>query len=187
MLVTDAELNVLGEGVDVIIKPSDEALAQMGDFVRNMHTSSGLLDELAGGIDDDRRGAAGAGLRQGARARGPQGAAGRQHDRHRPCLPGPGHAEPRRSCALPQSWTSPRSRSSPAAGTRGSTSTPRPRAATTARWPTSARAIEELRYYREAVFVPPPGPDTATAGHREPSSRARLPGDGRPAETRTVE
>ena len=49
VLVTDAELNVLGEGVDVVIKPSDEALAQMGDFVRNMHTSSGLLDELAAG------------------------------------------------------------------------------------------------------------------------------------------
>ena len=49
VLVTDAELNVLGEGVDVVIKPSDEALAQMGDFVRNMHASSGLLDVLASG------------------------------------------------------------------------------------------------------------------------------------------
>lgn len=48
-LVTDFELNQLGEGVDVIIRPSEEALAQMGDFVREMHTSSGLLDELAGG------------------------------------------------------------------------------------------------------------------------------------------
>lgn len=48
-LVTDSELNVQGEGVDVLIKPSDEALAQMGDFVREMHTKSGLLDELAGG------------------------------------------------------------------------------------------------------------------------------------------
>ena len=44
VLVTDAELNVLGDGVDVVIKPSDEALAQMGDFVRTMHASSGLLD-----------------------------------------------------------------------------------------------------------------------------------------------
>jgi len=39
-LVTDSELNILGDGVDVVIKPSDEALAQMGDFVRNMHTES---------------------------------------------------------------------------------------------------------------------------------------------------
>lgn len=48
-LVTDAELNVLGEGVQVVIKPSEEALAQMGDFVRTMHETSGLLPELAGG------------------------------------------------------------------------------------------------------------------------------------------
>ena len=49
-LVTDFELNILGEGVDVVIRPTDEALQQMGDFVREMHTSSGLLDELAGGV-----------------------------------------------------------------------------------------------------------------------------------------
>ncbi len=50
VLVTDAELNVLGDGVDVVIRPPDEALAQMGDFVREMHTTSGLIDELAGGM-----------------------------------------------------------------------------------------------------------------------------------------
>ena len=48
-LVTDYELNVLGEGVDLIIRPPDEALAQMDDFVRDMHTSSGLLDVLSSG------------------------------------------------------------------------------------------------------------------------------------------
>ena len=48
-LVTDYELTVLGSGVDIIIRPPDEALAQMGDFVREMHTTSGLLDELAAG------------------------------------------------------------------------------------------------------------------------------------------
>ncbi|WP_081746427.1 oligoribonuclease [Arthrobacter sp. H5] len=50
VLVTDSELNVLGEGVDVVIRPTDAALSQMSDFVRAMHTSSGLLDELSGGI-----------------------------------------------------------------------------------------------------------------------------------------
>ena len=50
VLVTDAELNVLGDGVDVVIRPPDAALEQMGDFVREMHTSSGLLDELAQGL-----------------------------------------------------------------------------------------------------------------------------------------
>lgn len=49
-LVTDFDLNVLGEGVDVIIKPPAEALKQMIEFVRNMHANSGLLDELSGGV-----------------------------------------------------------------------------------------------------------------------------------------
>ncbi|CAI9407653.1 Oligoribonuclease [Aestuariimicrobium sp. T2.26MG-19.2B] len=49
-LVTDGDLNVLGEGVDVLIKPPAEALAQMNDFVRSMHTTSGLLVELEDGL-----------------------------------------------------------------------------------------------------------------------------------------
>lgn len=48
-LVTDSELNILGDGVDVVIKPDDAALAQMNDFVRDMHTTSGLLKELPAG------------------------------------------------------------------------------------------------------------------------------------------
>ena len=50
VLVTDGELNILGEGVDVLIKPSDEQIAIMDDFVRAMHTKSGLIDELAAGL-----------------------------------------------------------------------------------------------------------------------------------------
>jgi oligoribonuclease len=50
-LVTDPELNVLGEGVSVVIKPSPEVLANMGDFVREMHEASGLLAELESGVD----------------------------------------------------------------------------------------------------------------------------------------
>ncbi|MFD5318404.1 oligoribonuclease [Streptomyces sp. NPDC127098] len=48
-LVTDSELNVLGEGVDIVIRPPAEALASMPEVVRTMHTASGLLDELAAG------------------------------------------------------------------------------------------------------------------------------------------
>ena len=48
-LVTDFELNQLGDGVDVVIAPPAGAVEQMDDFVRDMHTRSGLLDELAGG------------------------------------------------------------------------------------------------------------------------------------------
>jgi oligoribonuclease len=49
-LVTDAELTLLDEGVDVVIKPPAEALADMPEVVREMHTASGLLAELPSGI-----------------------------------------------------------------------------------------------------------------------------------------
>lgn len=56
-LVTDAELNVLGDGVQVVIKPSDEAVAGMNDFVTQMHTTSGLIEELDSGttMEDAQR------------------------------------------------------------------------------------------------------------------------------------
>jgi oligoribonuclease len=50
-LVTDFELTVIGEGVDIVIKPPAEALAQMNPVVTEMHTHSGLLDELDRGVD----------------------------------------------------------------------------------------------------------------------------------------
>lgn len=49
-IVTDAELNSLGEGVSVIIKPPSDAVEVMTDFVRQMHVKSGLLPELDGGL-----------------------------------------------------------------------------------------------------------------------------------------
>ncbi|MGO1321134.1 MAG: oligoribonuclease, partial [Galactobacter sp.] len=48
--ITDGDLNVLDEGLDVVIRPESEALEQMDDFVRNMHTVSGLLEELPAGL-----------------------------------------------------------------------------------------------------------------------------------------
>lgn len=45
-LVTDAELNVLGEGIDIVIHADDEALAGMPDVVRDMHAKSGLTEEV---------------------------------------------------------------------------------------------------------------------------------------------
>ena len=47
-LVTDADLNVLGAGIDVVIRPPEEALNQMSAFVRTMHQHSGLLAALDG-------------------------------------------------------------------------------------------------------------------------------------------
>ncbi|MEV4288567.1 oligoribonuclease [Nonomuraea bangladeshensis] len=49
-IITDSELNQLDEGVDVIIKPPPESLEQMSQVVREMHTASALLPELAGGM-----------------------------------------------------------------------------------------------------------------------------------------
>jgi len=45
-LVTDPDLNVLGDGVDVVIHADDEALAGMFDVVRTMHDKSGLTEEV---------------------------------------------------------------------------------------------------------------------------------------------
>ncbi|MBE3007991.1 oligoribonuclease [Microbispora sp. NEAU-D428] len=49
-IVTDSELNQLDEGVDVVIKPPAETLEQMSEVVREMHTASGLLRALATGV-----------------------------------------------------------------------------------------------------------------------------------------
>ncbi|GAB7040026.1 oligoribonuclease [Catenuloplanes niger JCM 9533] len=45
-LVTDPNLQVLGEGVDVVIHADDAALASMPDVVRDMHAKSGLTEEV---------------------------------------------------------------------------------------------------------------------------------------------
>jgi oligoribonuclease len=50
VLVTDSQLNILGEGVDLVIKVEQEHLEAMGDFVREMHTASGLLPEIPNGV-----------------------------------------------------------------------------------------------------------------------------------------
>ena len=49
VLVTDDNLNPIGNGVEVVIKPPASALEQMSDFVREMHTDSGLLPLLESG------------------------------------------------------------------------------------------------------------------------------------------
>ena len=47
---TDFNLNVLDEGIDYVIKPSQKAVDHMNDFVRNMHTRSGLINEWEHGL-----------------------------------------------------------------------------------------------------------------------------------------
>ncbi len=50
VLVTDEKLNVLGEGVDLVIATSPEKLAGMREEVRAMHTESGLINEIPNGV-----------------------------------------------------------------------------------------------------------------------------------------
>ncbi|WP_031936600.1 oligoribonuclease [Prescottella defluvii] len=45
-LVTDSDLNILGEGVDIVIHADDAALADMPDVVTQMHAKSGLTEEV---------------------------------------------------------------------------------------------------------------------------------------------
>jgi oligoribonuclease len=50
VVVTDYELKPLDPGFDIVIRPSDAAVEQMNDVVRQMHASSGLLEALPSGV-----------------------------------------------------------------------------------------------------------------------------------------
>ena len=51
VVVTNSELEPLDPGLQLVVKPSSKALANMGDFVKQMHTDSGLIKELEQGLD----------------------------------------------------------------------------------------------------------------------------------------
>ncbi len=53
VVITDPELNPIDEGIDLLVRPSPEAVAHMDDFVRNMHTNSGLINEWDEGLSLD--------------------------------------------------------------------------------------------------------------------------------------
>lgn len=161
-LVTDFDLNVLGEGVDVIIKPSQESLDQMVEFVRSMHEKSGLLDELASGTTL-------------AEAEEQVLAYIKEHcpDGSRPPLAGNTVATDRAFLArdMPALESFLHYRIVDVSSIKELSRRWYPRAyfaAPTKRGNHRALAdiqesIEELRYYREAVFVPQPGPDSTQA------------------------
>ena len=181
-LVTDFDLNVLGEGVDIIVKPAPEALAQMGDFVRDMHEKSGLLAELEHGVTL-------------AEAEEQVLAYVREHcpDGSRPPLAGNTVATDRAFLArdmptleqflhyrivdvssikeLSRRWF-----------TRAYFQAPAKRGNHRA-LADIQESIEELRYYREAVFVPSPGPDSETAKAIAAKHGGSLTGLGAPDST----
>jgi oligoribonuclease len=171
-VVTDGELNEIDEGIDLIIKPPAEALDHMPELVREMHTASGLLNELPGGMTL-------------AEAQDQVLAYVRGHvkEPRKAPLCGNSIATDRAFLArdlprldeflhyrmidvssikeLARRWY-PRAYFASPAKVGGH------RALADIR-----ESITELRFYREAVFVPMPGPDTTTA--REIAARL-LPG-----------
>jgi len=158
-LVTDFELNVLGEGVDLVIKPPAEALEQMIPFVRDMHTSSGLIDELENGTTI-------------ADAEAQVLAYLREHcaNGSRPPLAGNSVGTDRAFLArdMPQLETFLHYRNVDVSSIKELSRHWFPRAYFNAPAKTGGHraladireSIEELRFYRDAVFVSPPGPDT---------------------------
>ncbi len=174
-LVTDFDLNVLGDGVDVVVRPPAGALAQMGDFVRTMHTSSGLLQELDAGASLEE---AEQQVLEYVRAQCPEDA--------RPPLAGNSVSTDRAFLArdmpglesflhyrivdvssikeLSRRWF-------PRAYFQSPAKSGNHRALADIQ-----ESIEELRYYRDAVFVPPPGPDSETAKQIAARHRGALTG-----------
>jgi len=161
-LVTDFDLNVLGEGVDIVIKPEAAALDQMGDFVRNMHVSSGLLEELDSGVSLEE-------------AEQQVLAYIREHcpDGSRPPLAGNTVATDRSfiSRDMPDLEAFLHYRIVDVSSIKELSRRWFPRAYFSSPEKKGnhraladiQESIEELRYYREAVFVASPGPDSDTA------------------------
>ena len=161
-LVTDSELVVLDEGLDLIIKPPAEAIDQMEDVVREMHTASGLLEELAGGTTLAE---AEAQVLAYVRAHVPE--AGKAPlcgnsvatdrgflSRDMPALESHLHyriVDVSSIKELARRWY-------PRAYYNSPKKQGNHRALADIR-----ESIAELKYYREAVFVPKPGPDTEAA------------------------
>ena len=91
-IVTEADLTELDAGISLVVKPTDAPLAAMDPFVVNMHTESGLIEEIPARHHAGRRRGPGARVRPVARPRGAQGSPGRLQRLRRPRLPGSVHA-----------------------------------------------------------------------------------------------
>jgi oligoribonuclease len=163
-VVTDGDLTELDEGIDVVIKPPAESLDQMPNLVRQMHTNSGLLDELASGMTLAEAQDQVLGYIQGHVA----------EPRKAP-LCGNSIATDRAFIArdLPKLDEYLHYRMIDVSSVKELARRWYPRAYFASPSKVGGHraladireSIAELRYYREAIFVPVPGPDTATARH----------------------
>ncbi|AIA03760.1 MULTISPECIES: oligoribonuclease [Streptomyces] len=161
-LVTDSELNVLGDGIDVVIRPPAEALTTMPEVVRQMHTTSGLLAELdAGTTLEEAEAQVLAYIKQHVPEPGKAPLCGNSVGTDRgfllrdmPTLESYLHyriVDVSSVKELARRWF-------PRAYFNSPDKNGNHRALADIR-----ESIAELRYYREAVFVPQPGPDSETA------------------------
>ena len=177
-LVTDFDLNVLGDGVDIVIKPPQAALDQMVEFVHDMHVTSGLIEELDAGVTlEDAEAQVMAYLREhcaeGSRPplAGNTVATDRSFiTRDMPVLEQFLHyriVDVSSIKELARRWFSRAYYNAPAKNGNH-------RALADIQ-----ESIEELRYYREAVFVDSPGPDSsaskAIAAHHQGSLTGATP------------
>ncbi|MEU0475028.1 oligoribonuclease [Streptomyces olivaceus] len=161
-LVTDSELNILGDGVDIVVRPPEAALETMPDVVREMHTASGLLAELDGGTTlADAEDRVLQYVREHVKEPGKAPLCGNSVgtdrgflSRDMPALEGYLHyriVDVSSVKELARRWF-------PRAYFNSPEKNGNHRALADIR-----DSIAELRYYREAVFVPQPGPDSDTA------------------------
>ena len=161
-VVTDGELTLLDGGIDLIIKPPAEAVDQMSDVVREMHTKSGLLADLSSGMALDE--AADAVL-----------AYVKHHvpEAKKAPLCGNSIATDRwfiaRDMPVLDNWLHYRMIDVSSVKELARRWYPRayfaspPKHGGHRALADIIESVQELRYYREAVFVPQPGPDSATA------------------------
>jgi oligoribonuclease len=161
-LVTDYELNVLGDGVDLVIKPPAAAVEQMSDVVRQMHTSSGLLNELDAGhtlreVEEQVLEYVRKHVPEPRKAPLAGNTVGTDRTflaRDMPELEGWMHyrvVDVSSIKVLARQWY-------PRAYFAAPAKAGHHRALTDI-----TESIDELRYYRKALFVPPPGPDSEAA------------------------
>jgi len=177
VLVTDSELNVLGDGVDVVIKPPAGALERMPDVVRDMHTASGLLDELPTGTTlEDAQAQVLAYVREHAPDVRKAPLAGNSVGTDRGFI---ARDMPELDAHLHYRIVDVSSVKELARRWYPRVYFQAPKKAGGHRALADIReSIAELRYYREAIFVPQPGPDSDTA--KVIAARHVIPGVAEP-------
>lgn len=162
VLVTDGDLNVLGEGVDLVIRPPAKATEQMSDVVRRMHTTSGLIDQLVVGVTLEYANARVLSyIREHVPEPGRAPLAGNTVHMDRLFLA--------RDLPEVESWL--HYRNVDVSSIKELVRRWYPRVYFASPQKTGNHralgdiqdSIDELRYYRRTVFVPLPGPDTATS------------------------